>query len=80
MATTVTKRVSGAITESITKRTPFDGGDASIYDAWGNSWGTPGDSSWGSAWLVFLSLSQIGHTARVSSPPSANITKRVTGV
>lgn len=80
MATTITSRVSGAITESTTKRVGSDSFDPAIYDVWGNSWGPHGDSSWGSSWLVKQSLSSIGHTARVSETPATNVTKRVSGI
>lgn len=76
MATTITSRVSGAISQGITKRVPTGSLNPAIYDAWGDFWGT----SWGASWRVVQSLSQLGHTARVIEDPETGITKRVTGI
>lgn len=58
---------------TITKRVNI-GTHGADYDAWRDSWG----DSWGEHWRVFLPLSSLGLTPRVSAAAAVNITKRVT--
>lgn len=71
MTTAITKRVSSGITASNTQRVTSP--TQAIYDAWGGSW----YDTWGLSWLVHSPLSILGHTARIASQPTENITKRV---
>jgi hypothetical protein len=78
---TITKRVSGTISEDISKRVDyFDAVADSISDPWNGSWG----NSWGNSWRIVTTGSAaepaIDITERVGSTPSGGITKRVTGV
>lgn len=78
---TTGKRVSGAITETSTQRVSVPGSLDTIYDAWGGSWGPITTfCTWGEAWVVHVSATELGHSQRVSGLVSENTTKRVLGI
>lgn len=77
MTTTISKRVTAAISQGITRRVAI-GAHGSDYDCWAGSWG----AAWGLSWHNFLSASELSGnlTQRVSVAPTASTTKRVTGL
>lgn len=75
---TITKRITSEPLTVKTARVDSSAVNPAIYDAWGDSWGTPGDGAWGDAWVVFQELTAIGASRRVDGAPAANVTKRVT--
>ena len=88
--TTITKRVSGALTEGSTQRVitrdAITGALGS--DTWGGTWGGFGGTlgrTWGKTWFNTGGASQDAKptessTVRVSGAITENTTKRVTGI
>jgi len=95
MATTVTKRISGAIAADATKRVATSGASAGTpaslgSDTWGGTWGGLGGTlgnSWGKTWYFGTPASgataaspAVDATKRVSGAITETTTKRVSGV
>ncbi len=92
--TTITKRVSGTITEGKTKRVDYFGATditpgTLANDTWGGTWGGVGTKglTWGKAWFTggpevpaIPAAPAVDVAQRVSGDITENTTKRVTGV